>query len=381
MSGMNKEKFESRYDIWLSMCENIGNIRAKLLVDYFGSAEKVYKADTHELSDIEGISAKMIRELMNKDLSGANKLLSECEEKGCSLLTISDKNYPSRLRNIYDPPTVLYIKGKLPSIDDFPVVGIVGTRWCTPYGVRNAENVGRILSQHGIIVTTGLAKGIDTAAANGALQGEMPVVGVVGCGVDIVYPPRNKTLFENVSAHGAIISEYPFGTEARPEFFPPRNRIISGLSLGVAVIEAPLKSGALITAQRALEQSRDIFVLPGNVDARACAGSNKLLREGAIPFMTAEDIIDEYVDLFDTIKKPIDNETPLDYIDLEQLASKLDENERAIVRTMAHTPQFIEEIISKTKIAAQLVLASLTALELDGHIKRDNSGRWEIAVS
>lgn len=370
----------SKYAIWLSLCNEIGTVRAKLLIDYFGSAENIYNADRDELMSIEGISQNMLKNVMNKDLSKAESILSSCERAGCSILTLDDAQYPEKLRNIYDPPTVLYIKGTLPDIDCLPVVGIVGTRWCTPYGYKNAENLGRELSNSGIVVSTGLAKGIDTAAATGGVDGKMPVIGVIGCGVDKVYPVSNRKLYEKVAANGAVISEYPPGTEAMAAFFPQRNRIISGVSNGVAIIEAPERSGALITAQRALEQNRDIFVLPGNVDSRACIGTNKLLREGAIPFITSDDIIDEYRELSDSVKKPIDNNAAVDYIDVDKMESivdKLTGIERAVAESIRNKSLYADEIIDTTGIAAHTALASLTSLELLG-VARRNNGKWEI---
>lgn len=295
-----------------------------------------------------------------------------------NILTIEDKDYPERLRNIYNPPEALYIKGSLPYIDGMPVVGIVGTRNCTPYGYMHAEKVGRELSRRGIAVATGLAKGIDTAAAIGALDGGSPVLGVIGCGIDRVYPAENKKLFERVEANGAIISEYPPGTPPLPAYFPQRNRIISGLSNGVAVIEAPQKSGALITADYAMEQGRDVFVLPGNVDSKACVGSNNLLRVGAIPFMTTEDILEEYGDFYPGIQKPIDNSVAVDYIDVDKLTAKLSDVEKMIVKAIFGDPMYIDEIIDNTGISAQTALASLTALELEGLAERNNIGKWEI---
>ena len=268
-----------------------------------------------------------------------------------------------------------------------------------------AENTGYKLSQSGIIVVTGLALGVDTAATRGALRGGAKTIGVIGSGLDIAYPPENRSIYDSVSGCGAVISEYPPGTPALMHHFPVRNRIISGISLGVAVIEAPKRSGALITARRALEQGRDVFALPGNVDAVTCEGSNKLLREGAIPFMSADDIIDEYIDLYrdkinlsktDETKNSFDNTTKVDYIDLgdhidshhkdspidhiEELPGELQADEKAVAQVISEKPRIIDEIISSTGLSAQNVMTALTMLELGGHIRRDTNGKWEIVV-
>jgi len=377
-----------KYWLWLATRSGIGKIRARALLDHFGTPESVYNAQARDYLDISGISHAEINQLMLKELDTSNKIQSSCAQIGCRIITIMDSDYPDRLRNIYDPPLVIYVKGKLPYIDDEPVVGVVGTRNCTPYGITTADNLGYNLSRSGIIVITGLARGVDTAATRGALRGGTATVGVIGSGLDIVYPPENKSIFEDVESAGAIISEYPPGTPAIKQNFPARNRIISGSSLGIAVIEAPKKSGALITAARALEQGRDVFALPGNVDAVTCEGSNKLLREGAIPFMSADDIIDEYIDLYpDKIstssiegQKSIDNASKVDYIDLGDLLEKFEGDEKAIVKSIGNKSVHVDEIISDTGFPAQKVLAALTILELSGYVKHDTNGKWEINI-
>ena len=376
-----------KYWIWLSTRSGIGAARSTRLLEFFGSPDKIYDASDRDYLDIAGIKAADIKQLMQKDLKIADNILSSCSQIGCRVLTIQDSDYPDRLRNIYDPPLVLYVKGNLPRIDDEPVVGVVGTRKCTPYGVKTAESVGYNLSRNGIVIVTGLALGIDTAATQGALRGSTHVIGVIGSGNDVIYPPENKKLFEDVAGFGAVITEYPPGTSAIQGHFPARNRIISGLSLGIAVIEAPKKSGALITASRALEQGRDVFALPGNVDARTCEGSNALLREGAIPFMTADDIIEEYIELYpDKIQvsdevdpeNSFDNTTKVDYIDLGTLIDKLDGDEKIIAQSIGFRSLHIDEIITDTGLYAQDVLTALTMLELSGFVRRDINGKWEI---
>ena len=388
MKGTIVSMSSLKYWIWLSTRTGIGPARVKRLIDYFGSPENVYTAKDRDYYDVEGVKPMDIKWLMIKELDSANKILFSCEEIGCKIIALQDSSYPERLSNIYDPPTVLYVKGNLPSIDDKPVVGVVGSRSCTPYGIRTAENVSCKLSENGIIVVTGLARGVDTAATRGALRGGTYTIGVIGSGLDIIYPPENKQLYEDVASAGAVISEYPPGTPAVKQNFPARNRIISGLSLGVAVIEAPKRSGALITAARALEQGRDVFSLPGNVDAIACEGSNKLLREGAIPFMSADDIIDEYIELYPEkinisvkhTQKPFDNTSKVEYIDLGNLLDKLDGDEKAIVESIGNGSKNIDEIIIDTGFPAQKVLASMTMLELGDYIKHDINGIWEINV-
>jgi len=375
-----------KYWLWLSTRSGIGLVRVQALLEHFGTPGKIYQAQSRDYLDINGIKPEDIEQLKQKNLDTVNKIISSCAEIGCRIITFQDSDYPDRLRNIYDPPLVLYVMGTLPHIDDEPVVGVVGTRNCTPYGINAAESTGYKLSKSGIVVVTGLARGIDTAASTGALRGGRLTIGVIGSGLDIIYPPENAQLYTDVISSGAIISEYPPGTPAVKKNFPARNRIISGISLGVAVIEAPKKSGALITASRALEQGRDVFSLPGNVDASTCEGSNALLREGAIAFLSADDIIEEYATLYSNKmniskklnQKSFDNTTKVDYIDLGKLLELLDGDEKSIVQAIGQGAMHIDEIVLETELVAQRVLASLTMLELNGYVERKNTGKWEI---
>ena len=205
-----------------------------------------------------------------------------------------DAAYPGRLKNIYDPPALLYCKGRLPLLDDLLCVAVVGTRDCTPYGVACAEKLGFGLASGGAAVVSGLAKGIDAAAIRGALRAGGVTVGVVGNGLDVYYPYESRYLYEDVASAGILLSEYPPGTEPASGHFPVRNRIISGLSLAALVVEAPEKSGALITAATALEQGRDVFAVPGPIDAPASVGCNRLIRDGAGLVSDASDILREY---------------------------------------------------------------------------------------
>lgn len=395
-----------KYWIWLSSLSGIGPVTAKCLLDHFDNPEKIYSADRSDYLGVKGLNPKDIRYLMRKDLETSNRILASCDETGCRVITLQDALYPDRLKHIYDPPIVLYVKGNLPILDEEPVVGVVGTRNCTPYGLITAENTGFELSRHGITVVTGLALGVDTAATRGALRGGTRVVGVIGSGPDVVYPPENKNIFEDVAGSGAIISEYPPGTPAVRGNFPTRNRIISGISIGVAVIEAPKQSGALITSSRAVEQGRDVFTLPGNVDALSCEGSNALLRVGAIAFMSAADIIDEYIDYYpgkilikeqttdmsaqpepneheqgqEIDKKVIDNTPHVDYIDLGVILNELNGDERTLAEMIGYGTLHIDEIIAGSAMPAEQVLPALTMLEIGGYAQREINGKWKITA-
>jgi len=392
-----------KYWVWLSALSGVGAITARRLVEHFGDAERVFLADAKQYEKVDGVKTSDLSVLMSKSFDRAEAILADCEKMGCHIVTFFDERYPERLKNIYDPPIILYVKGNLPNIDAEPVVGIVGTRDCTKYGLDATESISYKLAGCGIIVTTGLAKGIDSAAAKGALRAGGRVIGVIGSGHGVIYPPENKELFEAVVNSGAIISEYPPKTPAHKAFFPARNRLVSGISLGVAVIEAPKRSGALITAFRALEQGRDVFTLPGNVGAISSEGSNLLLRDGAIAILSAEDIISEYEMLFpdkikseagenkysgennavcskrglqadivrcetDTYKKEIDNITRVEYIDVEEIIATFDGDERIVAETIKLNSVHIDEIISKSGLDASRVLTAITMLEIKGCI-------------
>ena len=391
--------------IWLSQLDGIGTVTARHLLDHFITAEALYNAEESAYTDSGLVSPADIKKLMNKDLLPANKVLASCVETGCRILTIHSRRYPDYLKNIYGPPLVLYCKGTLPHIDDEVVVAVVGTRKCTPYGLTAAESIGYRLSSNGIVVATGLARGIDSAATRGALRGDKPVIGVIGTGIDVIYPPENRALYEDVAANGIIISEYPPGTHPSKCNFPMRNRILGGISKGVTVIEAPEKSGALITARLALDHGRDVFSLPGNVDAFTCVGSNQLLQEGASAILSADDILKEYAKSYpgkvteavrnepyipdDTemppliemprSKKVIDNTPEVDYIDnvrkrfvFDMLIGRLDGDEKLVAEAIGEQTRHVDDIIVRSGLHAQQVLTALTMLEINGFVCGEN---------
>ena len=287
-----------QYWIWLALLEGISLRQKTLLLEHFSAPEDIYHAGAQALAQLPELSAEAAAALANKDLTEAQQVLTRCERKDLGIVTLGDRNYPKRLKNIADPPLVLYIRGKLPDMDTVPVIGVVGTRKASAYGMDMARRMGRQISQCGGLVVSGGAWGIDSAAMEGALDVGCPVVGVLGCGADVVYPRNNGRLFAKVAQTGCLISEFPPGTEPKPWNFPMRNRIISGLTNGVLVVEAPEKSGALITARQALEQGRDVFVVPANVDVASGAGSNALLRDGGIAVSCGWDILMEYQMLY-----------------------------------------------------------------------------------
>ena len=290
--------------LWLAHRPGLTDYMKAELLRHFSDPEDIYFAQPEAFAHMEGFTKEMAQALADKDLTAAEKNLADAMKYKLHILTYRDAGYPQRLKNIADPPIVLYYKGKLPEFDALPVIAVVGTRDATAYGLKMAKNLGAQISRCGGLVISGLATGIDGLAMRGALSAGKAVVGLMGCGVDIVYPTYNKSLLLDTQRYGCLLSEFPPGTPPYKWNFPKRNRIISGLSCGVVVVEAPKRSGALITASQAAEQGRDVFVIPGNVDVAACAGSNALLRDGAIAVSTGWDILSEYASLFpDVIRK------------------------------------------------------------------------------
>ena len=236
-----------KYWVWLSEVKGLTNRSKLLLLDYFGTPENVYYADEDEYRLVEGIEPRQIALLAEKSLENADRILGACSRLGLRLLTMQDADYPMRLRNIFEPPCLLYIKGQLPVIDEEVAVAMVGTRRASPYGIEAAEKIAYGLCKQGAVVISGAAAGVDSASHRGALRAGGKTIAVLGNGLDIVYPAENEWLYRDIAASGALISEYPPGTAGEAWHFPVRNRIISGLSLATIVVEAPEKSGALIT--------------------------------------------------------------------------------------------------------------------------------------
>ena len=386
-----------KYWIWLSECRGVSNQTRLALLHHFGSPEDVFYADTGELQLTEGITQDQVHALEDHKLDRADKILADCQRLGLRILTIRDAEYPGRLQNIYDPPCLLYVKGRLPAFDEEAAVAVVGTRDCTPYGIACAEKLGYGLTCGGAVVVSGLAKGIDAAASRGALRAGGVTVGVVGNGLDVHYPYESRYLYEDIAAAGVLLSEYPPGTEPAGNHFPARNRIISGLSLATLVVEAPERSGALITAETALEQGRDVFAVPGPIDAPASVGCNRLIRDGAGLVSDAWDILREYAGRFpEKLKQDEAREQPavLGYQarqkaepkpvppSLDVNKSSLTDDQLNLLRAMSdEEPALVDDLIEQTGIPTRRVLSALTLLELEHMVTQHSGKRYTRAVT
>ena len=386
-----------KYWVWLSECRGVSNQTRLALLRHFGSPEDVFYADAGEILLTEGITREQVKALEDHNLDKADKILADCQRLSLRILTIQDAEYPGRLQNIYDPPCLLYVRGRLPLMDEEAAVAVVGTRDCTPYGVACAEKLGYGLTNGGAVVVSGLAKGIDAAASRGALRAGGVTVGVVGNGLDVHYPYESRYLYEDIAAAGVLLSEYPPGTEPAKNHFPARNRILSGLSLAALVVEAPERSGALITAETALEQGRDVFAVPGPIDAPNRVGCNRRIRDGAGLVSDAWDILREYAGRFpEKLKQDGAKEQPaaLGYQarqkaeptpvppSLDVHKSSLTDDQLNLLRALdAEEPALVDDLIEQTGIPTRRVLSALTLLEMEHMVTQHSGKRYTRAVT
>ena len=386
-----------KYWVWLSELKGLRNQTRLALLRRFGDPESIFYADADELLLTDGVERSQLKLLENHDLAPADRILADCQRLDIRLLPLSDAAYPGRLKNIYDPPALLYCKGRLPLLDDLLCVAVVGTRDCTPYGVACAEKLGFGLASGGAAVVSGLAKGIDAAAIRGALRAGGVTVGVVGNGLDVYYPYESRYLYEDVASAGLLLSEYPPGTEPVSGHFPVRNRIISGLSLAALVVEAPEKSGALITAATALEQGRDVFAVPGPIDAPASVGCNSLIRDGAGLVSDASDILREYEGRFVlNLKESREQPETLGYqarmapepkpvaptLSLRHSDAELTDDQIAVLKALSDTePMQVDDLTELVEIPTRRVLSALTVLEIDQYVAQHPGKRYTRTVT
>jgi len=381
-----------KYWIWLAELPGLRSQTRLALLEHFGDPENIYCADAGEILLVENMTREQAVVLENKSLSNAEKILGECRRLRLRVLTLQDADYPDRLRNIYDPPCVLYVRGHMPAMDEEVAVAVVGTRDATPYGVQCADKIAGQLAAGGAVVVSGLARGIDSVAIRGALRSGGVTVGVLGCGVDVIYPPENRYLYEDVAAAGALISEYPPGTEAKGKHFPVRNRIISGLCAATLVVEAPKDSGALITADRAIEQSRDLYAVPGPIDAKESVGCNRLIRQGAGLVTCGWDILQDYQARFPGKLRCEEGRPQLaEYqksesaepvkklprtLDIRKEGAALSDDQLLILRALTDEPVLVDDLIDLVQIPARRVLSALTMLEMDEYVLQHPGKRY-----
>lgn len=346
--------------IWLNSLY-IANKTVDKLQKYFVDLRVLWEISDRNIKKIEWLKDKEKDKIIKtRNLEYIKKIKEKLKEENVKTVTIFDDEYSTALSNIYNPPKVLYIKGNLKEEDSL-AIAIVGSRKATSYGKWVAEKISRELSRIGITIISGMARGIDTQAHKGAIGENGRTIGVLGCGVNIVYPKRNKELSSQIVHNGALISEFFLDTPPLSQNFPLRNRIISGLSLGVAVIEAGEKSGSLITAEHALEQGKDVFAVPGNINSIYSKGTNQLIKEGAKVLTDVDDILEEIYQLREKIRMTSKNDINFD---------NLSEDEAKIIKCIQEYPLHCDNIVSKTKMNICEVNSILTILEMKGIIKQ-----------
>lgn len=349
--------------IWLNSL-GIGNINIEKIIDYFYDLNEFWQSANKQVLNLNSLKEEVKEKIIyNRSQNNIERLLDNIEKLNIDVVTIYDENYPIGLKSLYDNPKVLYIKGKIDY--DKVTMAIVGSRKATSYGKWACEKFTKELVDLGITIVSGLASGIDTIAHRTTIDHGGKTIGVLGNGIDIIYPKRNHSLYKDMEESGAIITEFPPGTPPMAFNFPQRNRIISGLSRGVIVIEAQEKSGSLITAHHALDQGKDVFALPGNINSIFSSGTNKLIKDGAKPLLDIDDIIEEIIELQEMIL--LKNKKEINYLNYS-------ETEIKIIKIIEESPMHSDTIAYKVGIDISTVTGILTVLELKGVIK-ELSGR------
>jgi len=354
---------------WLRLrsVTGIGNLIFRRLIVRFGEPTAVFEAGSDALLAVEGITPRLvnrIRQSGRRTDPAGEQALDKCRQMGCQIVTQADRRYPALLLEIADPPPYLYVYGDTAA---FPVsVAMVGSRHATSYGLTTTRRLSSDLARRGITVVSGLARGIDTAAHEGALQGGGFTVAVLGSGLARIYPRENTRLCQRIAAQGgAVVSEFPLDAGPDPHHFPQRNRIISGMTLGTVVVEATRRSGSLITARMALEQNREIFAIPGSVNSFKSIGTHALIKEGAKLVTQVDDILEELPPL--ARKGPVDRETS----SVQPAPVTLSAEEQAVLKALSPYPIHVDELIRKVAIAPGRMAGILLTLELEGLVHQE----------
>lgn len=396
---------ELEYWLWLTTRKGLGAAGALTVIDHFITPERAYYGEREDY-DALPLPPFARQSLLDKSMDGANKILGDCDRLGVRVMTYQDAGYPQRLRQIGVPPVVLYIRGKTFRFDEEPAIGVVGMRRSTQAGRARAERFGMELAANGALVVSGIAEGIDCCAVRGALKGGGPAVSVLAGGVDVPFPWENRYLFEDVAAAGALISEYPPGTPHKGSHFNPRNRILSGLCVGVLAVECEPTGGTMLTVNHALEQGREVYAVPVGLDEQCARGTNRLIRERKAKLAErAEDILEDFVELFpaklaalaplsrsvaearlsapeedkpipEAPKKAESAPSARELIPREQQKSRFTDDELAILAAAARSALTADELVEKTQIPAKRVLSALTMLQVQGAVEERPGRRF-----
>lgn len=408
---------ELKYWLWLTSRPGMTPGKVQMLLDHFVTPERIYYADQEEYR-LLSLTERQRQGLKDKNMDRPQAILADCERLGVDIMTLQDAAYPQRLRQLADPPAVLYWKGKKFLFDEEPAIAVVGTRRPSQYGERIAEKFGLELSRGGALVVSGIAEGLDTCAIRGALKGGGAVVSLLAGGVDRIAGP-SRFLAQDVAAVGALISEYPPGTEHRGEHYRPRNRILSGLCLGVLAVECRSFGGTMLTVNHALEQGRDVFAVPGALDNEMSEGTNRLIQQGAKLVTSGRDILEEYWDRFPL---KLSDAAPLppqvarerlgegkkaqpspepeksrskspqpehqayrqpsgrEVIPRKEQKARFTDDELQIIAALEEHPLSADEVVERTQISARYVLSALTMLQVQGAVEELPGRRFQALV-
>ena len=382
---------ELKYWLWLSSLTGVRPRVKRLLIERYGGVREVYFAPRGDYAALGGLTEQECAALENKSFDTAYRIIEDCENLGVDIRTIQDADYPRRLAAIYDPPVVLYVRGRLPVVDEKAAVAVVGTRRASPYGIKMAARLGYELTRCGGLVVSGLTVGVDVTAAQGALMAGGSCIGVLGSPIDD--ESWGGETARDVAAAGAVISEYPPGAKRHPAFFRARNRITAGLCVAAVVVEAPKRSGALLFADEALSQGKEVFAVPANADAENAAGGLALIKEGAQPVTGGWDVLsgfaaenapepEEREDATPPlVQKDVDKPQGVEYIDLRKQLEGLTEAQLAIVTALERPSTHIDDVIDKTGLPAQEVLSELTMLQIAGLVSQEPGKRFTLNIS
>ena len=390
------------YWIWLSAAAVSPKGKAALLENY-GDPESAFRSPKGSYALIPGLTPLEAERLEERNLSSVSRILGQCESQNLRVITYQDAAYPARLRNIFAPPVVLYQKGSLPDVDKEVLISVIGTRKASVYGLKTGRDLAYQICRCGGAVVSLLTAGIDTEAARGALLADGCCVGILGT----AHEENHSALGQELAVRGALLSEYPPGTRSQKQFFRDRNRIAAGLSLGVVVVEAPERSGTLLFAQEALEQGKELFAVPGNVNAENSAGTLAMLKDGAKLVTCGWDVLEDFQRLFprqlhdagrhdapftertvppppavrEEEQKPVDKEEKRDYIDLRTQLAGLPEDQLSILTVIEKESTHVDDIIAKTGLPTGSVLRHLTLLAIKGYIKRCPGNFYQLNIA
>ena len=392
---------EIKYWLWLSLSSHLPPRAKTVLLEHYGTPEAMYFAPVGEITSLLGNKAEGAETLEKRDLDAAMRIIDKCRSRGIDIICRDDELYPEKLKNIYAPPSVIYVKGSINNIDDTPAIAVIGTRNASPYGLKMGRKLGFEIAKCGATVVSGLTSGIDAAGAEGALIADGGCIGVLG----VPHELCRGRLFDEVAVRGALVSEYPPGTKPSKYFFRARNRITAGLSSGVAVVEAPMHSGTKLFVDEAVSQGKEIFVVPGNADSDNCAGSNAMLKEGAKAVTCGWDILSEFTERYPgklkktdaampqtndaaerdikprkATKTVIDKPDEADYIDIKKQLEGLSETQMSIIGAIDRPSVHVDDIIERTGLSPSKVLGELTILQLKGFIRQESGKRFTLNI-